>query len=191
MRRLSMKSGKSDRRMRNTSKFISLILRHNPQVIGISLDEHGWADVKELIDGINRTERHSLDMDTLDEIVRTDEKQRYSFNEDHSLIRANQGHSIPVDVELEEKIPPDILWHGTGQKYVSSIDVQGLIPKSRLYVHLSSDMETARKVGSRHGRPVIYQVECRKMTEDGYRFFLSANRVWLTKEVPVEYLKKL
>ena len=191
MRRLSMKSGKSDRRMRNTSKFISLILRHNPQVIGISLDEHGWADVKELIDGINRTEGHSLDMDTLDEIVRTDEKQRYSFNEDHSLIRANQGHSIPVDVELEEKIPPDILWHGTGQKYVSSIDVQGLIPKSRLYVHLSSDMETARKVGSRHGRPVIYQVECRKMTEDGYRFFLSANRVWLTKEVPVEYLKKL
>ena len=191
MRRLSMKSGKSDRRMRNTSKFISLILRHNPQVIGISLDEHGWADVKELIDGINRTEGHSLDMDTLDEIVRTDEKQRYSFNEDHSLIRANQGHSIPVDVELEEKNPPDILWHGTGQKGVSSIDVQGLIPKSRLYVHLSSDMETARKVGSRHGRPVIYQVECRKMTEDGYRFFLSANHVWLTKEVPEEYLKKL
>ena len=191
MRRLSMKSGKSDRRMRNTSKFISLILRHNPQVIGISLDEHGWADVKELIDGINRTEGHSLDMDTLEEIVRTDEKQRYSFSEDHTLIRANQGHSIPVDVELEEKNPPDILWHGTGQKYVSSIDVQGLVPKSRLYVHLSSDMETARKVGSRHGRPVIYQVECRKMTEDGYRFFLSANHVWLTKEVPVEYLKKL
>lgn len=191
MRRLSMKSGKSDRRMRNTSKFISLILRHNPQVIGISLDEHGWADVKELIDGINRTEGHSLNMDTLDEIVRTDEKQRYSFNEDHSLIRANQGHSIPVDVELEEKIPPDILWHGTGQKYVSSIDVRGLIPKSRLYVHLSSDMETARKVGSRHGRPVIYQVDCRKMAGDGYRFFLSANHVWLTKEVPVEYLKKL
>ena len=186
-----MKSGKSDRRMRNTSKFISLILRHNPQVIGISLDEHGWADVKELIDGINRTEGHSLNMDTLEEIVRTDEKQRYSFSEDHKLIRANQGHSIPVDVELEEKNPPDILWHGTGQKGVSSIDVQGLIPKSRLYVHLSSDMETARKVGSRHGRPVIYQVECRKMTEDGYRFFLSANHVWLTKEVPAEYLKKL
>ena len=191
MRRLSMKSGKSDRRMRNTSKFISLILRHNPQVIGISLDEHGWADVQDLIEGINRMEGHSLDMDTLEEIVRTDEKQRYSFSEDHTLIRANQGHSIPVDVELEEKNPPDILWHGTGQKYVSSIDVQGLIPKSRLYVHLSSDMETARKVGSRHGRPVIYQLECRKMTEDGYRFFLSANHVWLTKEVPEEYLKKL
>ena len=186
-----MKSGKSDRRMRNTSKFISLILRHNPQVIGISLDEHGWANVQDLIEGINRTEGHSLDMDTLEEIVRTDEKQRYSFSEDHKLIRANQGHSIPVDVELEEKTPPDILWHGIGQKDVSSIDVQGLIPKSRLYVHLSSDMETARKIGSRHGRPIIYQVDCRKMTEDGYRFFLSANQVWLTKEVPAEYLKKL
>ena len=119
-----MKSGRSDRRVKNTSKFISLILRHNPQVIGITLDEHGWADVKELIDGINRAEGHSLDMDSLEEIVRTDEKQRYSFNEDHTLIRANQGHSIPVDVELEEKAPPDTLWHGTGEKYVSSIDVQ-------------------------------------------------------------------
>ena len=186
-----MKSGKSVRRMRNTSKFISLILRHNPQVIGISLDEHGWADVQDLIEGINRTEGHSLDMDTLEEIVRTDEKQRYSFNEDHTLIRANQGHSIPVDVELEEKIPPDILWHGTGEKYVSSIDAQGLIPKSRLYVHLSSDLETARKVGSRHGKPIIYEIDCRGMAEDGYHFFLSANHVWLTKEVPVRYLKKL
>ena len=177
--------------MRSTSKFISLILRHKPEVIGITLDEHGWADVQALIDGVNATGRHHLTLEALEEIVRTDEKQRYAFNEDHTRIRANQGHSIPVDVELEEKNPPDILWHGIGQKDVSSIDVQGLIPKSRLYVHLSSDMETARKVGSRHGRPVIYQVECRKMTEDGYRFFLSANHVWLTKEVPAEYLKKL
>ena len=130
-------------------------------------------------------------MELLEEIVRTDEKQRYSFNEDHTLIRANQGHSIPVDVELEEKIPPDILWHGTGEKYVSSIDAQGLIPKSRLYVHLSSDLETARKVGSRHGKPIIYEIDCRGMAEDGYHFFLSANHVWLTKEVPVRYLKKL
>lgn len=91
-----MKSGKSDRRMKNTSRFISLILRHNPQVIGITLDEHGWADVQDLIEGINRTEGHSLNMDTLEEIVRTDEKQRYSFSEDHMLIRANQGHQIPV-----------------------------------------------------------------------------------------------
>ena len=124
------------------------------------------------------------------------------------MIRANQGHSIPVDVELEEKTPPDILWHGTGEKYVASIDAQGLIPKSRLYVHLSSDKETAKKVGSRHGRcrartasasssrtahgsgTVIYEIDCRQMAADGYRFFESANHVWLTKKVPVKYLKK-
>lgn len=186
-----MKNVSSDKRMRNTSKFISLILRHKPEVIGISLDEHGWADVEDLIAGVNRSEGHSLDVRTLEEIVRTDEKQRYSFNDDHTLIRANQGHSIPVDVELEEKTPPDVLWHGTGEKYVSSIDAQGLIPKSRLYVHLSVDVETAKKVGSRHGKPVIYQVDCRKMTEDGILFYQSANKVWLTKAVPVEYLSKM
>ena len=186
-----MKNGKSDKQLKNTSKFISLVLRHKPETIGIALDEHGWADVSELINGINRSEGHTLDMGLLEEIVRTDEKQRYSFNEEHTLIRANQGHSIPVDVELEEKIPPDILWHGTGEKYVSSIDAQGLISKSRLYVHLSSDMETARKVGSRHGKPVIYEIDCRGMAKDGYHFFLSANHIWLTKEVPVRYLKKL
>ena len=174
----------------NTSRFISLILRHKPETIGITLDEHGWADVQELIDGINHSGGHFLDMDGLEEIVRSDEKQRYSFNEDHTLIRANQGHSIPVDVELEEKTPPDVLWHGTGEKYVDSIDVQGLIPKSRLYVHLSSDVGTAMKVGSRHGRPVIYEIDCKQMSQDGYRFFESANHVWLTREVPVKYLKK-
>ena len=185
-----MSNGRSDR-TKNTSKFISLILRHKPETIGITLDEHGWADVQELIDGVNQSEGHALDREILEEIVRSDEKQRYSFNEDHTLIRANQGHSVPVDVELEEKIPPDILWHGTGEKYVLSIDAQGLIPKSRLYVHLSSDIETAKKVGSRHGRPVIYEINCRQMAADGYRFYESANHVWLTKEVPVRYLKKL
>ena len=185
-----MRNGRSGKQIKNTSKFISLILRHKPETIDITLDEHGWADVRELIDGVNKAGGHSLDVETLEEIVRTDEKQRYSFSEDHTLIRANQGHSIPVDVELEEKTPPDILWHGTGEKYVPSIDRQGLLPKSRLYVHLSSDAETAKAVGSRHGRPVIYTVDCRKMAEDGYRFFLSANGVWLTKAVPPEYLGK-
>ncbi len=178
------------RSLKNTSKFISLILRHKPETIGITLDEHGWADVRDLIHGINAAGGHHLDMELLEEIVRTDEKQRYSFNEDRTLIRANQGHSIPVDVELEEKTPPAVLYHGTGEKYVSSIDKQGLIPKSRLYVHLSPDVETAVKVGSRHGRPVIYTVDCAAMAAEGYKFFLSANHVWLTKEVPFRYLKK-
>ena len=174
---------------KETSKFISLILRHRPEAAGIVLDEHGWADVQELISGVNNSEGHTLDMETLEEIVRTDEKQRYSFNEDHTLIRANQGHSIPVDVELEEKVPPAVLYHGTGEKYVPSINAQGLLPKGRLYVHLSPDVETARKVGSRHGKPVIYTIDCAGMAADGYKFYLSANKVWLTKKVPVRYLK--
>lgn len=170
------------------SKYISLILRHKPEVIGITLDEHGWANVDELIHGISKTNQFNMDM--LEEIVATDNKQRYSFNEDHTLIRANQGHSIPVDVELEECIPPEILYHGTGEKYMGSIDAQGLIPKSRLYVHLSPDRETAVKVGQRHGKPVIYIVSSGDMQRDGFKFYKSVNGVWLTKEVPVKYLRK-
>ena len=170
------------------SRFMSLILRHKPDTIGISLDEHGWANVEELIEGISKTT--DFNMEILEEIVRTDNKQRYSFNDDKTLIRANQGHSIPVDVELEEVEPPEILWHGTGEKYVSSIDVQGLIPKSRLYVHLSPDELTAKTVGRRHGKPVIYLVNAQDMFKTGYKFYLSKNGVWLTKEVPVCFLNK-
>lgn len=170
------------------SKYISLILRHKPETIGISLDEHGWADVQELIDGIQKTT--AFDMSMLEKIVAEDEKQRYSFNEDKTLIRANQGHSIPVDVELERKDPPAILWHGTGEKFTTYIDAEGLIPKSRLYVHLSSDQGTAKKVGARHDKPIIYQVDAKAMSSDGFDFYLSANGVWLTKAVPVRYLKK-
>lgn len=175
--------------LKNTSKYLSLILRHKPETMGIALDEHGWANVDELIAGIAKT--HDCSMEILEEIVRTDEKQRYSFNEDKTLIRANQGHSIPVDVELEEALPPEELWHGTGEKYTASIDVQGLIPKSRLYVHLSKDRDTAVKVGSRHGKPVLYIVKSGEMSRDGFPFYLSKNGVWLTKEVPVKYLEKI
>ena len=171
-----------------TSKFISLILRHKPDAIGITLDEHGWANVDELIEGI--ASRQPFDMATLEEIVATDEKQRYSFSEDKTLIRANQGHSIPVDVELKQAPPPQYLYHGTGEKYVSSIESQGLVPKSRLYVHLSADTDTAHKVGARHGKPVIYRVAAQAMAQDGYAFYLSQNGVWLTKEVPVKYLQQ-
>ena len=165
-----------------TSKFISLILRHKPEEIGITLDEHGWANVKELLAGLN------IDMTTLEQIVSTDDKQRYSFNEDKTLIRANQGHSIPVDVELKETQPPEILWHGTGVKYECGIFNSGLMPKSRLYVHLSSDVETAVKVGARHGEVLLLRVDAKHMYQDGYKFYLSKNGVWLTKYVPIEYL---
>jgi putative RNA 2'-phosphotransferase len=170
----------------DTSKYIALILRHKPDAIGITLDEHGWANVDELIAGIAKTQDFNMDM--LEQIVAEDEKQRYSFNEDKTLIRANQGHSIPVDVELKEVEPPVILYHGTGEKYVKSIDEQGLIPKSRLYVHLSADRETALKVGQRHGRPVVYQVRSGDMFKDGFVFCCSVNGVWLTKYVPNQYL---
>ena len=170
------------------SKFLSLILRHHPETVGITLDPHGWADVDELILKVNQAGRYALDKVLLEEIVRTDNKQRYSFNGDHSRIRANQGHSIQVDVELEEKIPPAVLYHGTGEKSVNSILQQGVLPRSRLYVHLSGDAETARKVGQRHGKPVIYSVDAAAMHADGYIFYRSVNGVWLTKEVPAKYL---
>ena len=173
----------------DASRFLCFILRHKPESIGISLNHHGWANVTDLIAGIQKTQPFS--MEQLEEIVRTDDKQRYSFNEDKTLIRANQGHSIPVDVELAEMQPPAVLYHGTGEKYVSSIDAQGLIPKSRLYVHLSADADTASAVGSRHGKPVVYLVDAKQMAQDGHRFFLSVNHVWLTKNVPVQYLSRL
>ena len=174
--------------LKKTSIFISLILRHKPETIGISLDQHGWANVDELINGINKTDDYHIDMGILEEIVRTDNKQRYSFNEDKTKIRANQGHSVNVDVELKEAEPPEQLFHGTGEKYVASIRKEGLIPKSRLYVHLSKDKETAEKVGARHGKPHIFFVHSGKMFRAGYKFYLSENGVWLTKSVPPEFL---
>ena len=175
--------------LNKTSRFISMILRHKPGVIGITLDEHGWANVSELVEGVNKV--HPLDMETLEEIVRTNEKQRFSFNEDKTKIRANQGHTIPVDVELDEKDPPEVLYHGTGEKYVESIDCTGLVPRQRLYVHLSTDKEMAAKVGQRHGKLVVYRVNSGQMAKEGFIFYLSVNGVWLTKAVPVQYLEKL
>ena len=173
-----------------TSKYLALILRHHPESAGIMLDRHGWADVGQLIEGISRT--RPFDMDMLEEIVRTDAKQRYSFSADHTRIRANQGHSIPVDVELEELPPPEYLLHGTSERFSASIEADGLRPQGRLYVHFSTDLETAKKVGARHGRPVaVYQVQSGRMARDGYTFYRAANGVWLTSSVPPVYLKRL
>ena len=169
------------------SVFISMILRHKPEEIGITLDEHGWADVGELIWGV--AERYpGFNMAVLEEIVRTDSKQRYSFNDDHTLIRANQGHSIPVDVELDIVEPPTYLYHGTGKKYVESIEKTGLIPKSRLYVHLSGDIYTAANVGMRHGTPYVYRIYSGEMHRKGFIFRKSKNCVWLVERVPREYM---
>lgn len=166
-----------------TSKYISLILRHKPETIGITLDEHGYANVNDLLNGLN------LNFQILEEIVKTDNKNRYSFNDDKTKIRANQGHSINVDVELIEKKPPDILYHGTATKYVSDINKYGLLPKSRLYVHLTDSIEVAKVTGVRHGELVIYEINAKKMYEKDIKFYLSVNNVWLTKKVEKEYIK--
>lgn len=172
------------------SVFISLILRHKPEEIGITLDKHGWANVKELIAGINNAGR-KIDMEALEEIVQTDNKGRYSFNEDKTLIRANQGHSIPVDIEFKEIIPPDILYHGTATKSLDGIKQHGIKSMSRLYVHLSKDLETAIKVGNRHGKCVVLVIDTKKMFGDGIKFYLSENGVLLTKYVDWKYVKEI
>lgn len=170
------------------SKYLSLVLRHNPAAAHITLDEHGWADVEELLAGMNAAGSR-IDRDILKEIVSTDNKQRYSFNQDETLIRANQGHSIPVDVELKEQEPPEFLYHGTADRFLGSIQKEGLKPMSRLYVHLSKDMETALKVGKRHGKPVVLKIHSKEMYRDGIQFYLSENGVWLTKKVDVKYFE--
>ena len=171
-----------------TSRYISMLLRHKPEAAGLTLDEHGWAETEELIRCVSKT--RYLDMTLLEEIVATDNKQRYSFSPDMTHIRANQGHSIPVDVELEEKAPAEYLWHGTGEKYVNSIRQSGLKSGNRLYVHLSEQRDTAVTVGSRHGKPFLFRVRSGLMHADGFTFYQSKNGVWLTKFVPVEYLEE-
>lgn len=174
--------------LKHTSVFLSLILRHNPGAANVTLDRHGWAEIDDLIHGVNSTGKYTLDRETLEYIVKTDNKQRYSISDDGKRIRANQGHSIRVDVELEEKQPPEFLYHGTAEKYRDSIMSDGLKPKSRLYVHLSKDKSTAVQVGRRHGKPVVLTVRAGDMYREGYRFYYSVNGVWLTKSVPVKYI---
>ncbi len=175
---------------KKVSKFISLALRHDPGAAGIKLDEHGWADVKELIRGVNDTGR-DLDLAMLKEIVRTNDKKRFAFNEDGTKIRANQGHSIRVDVELQAAAPPNVLYHGTATRFLGSIlgAGQGLRPGSRLYVHLSGDYDMAVKVGQRHGVPAVLKVDAGRMAKDGHVFYLSENGVWLVEKVSPEYLE--
>ena len=169
------------------SKLISLVLRHHPEKLGLTLDAHGWVDTKALIEAINAIQ--PFDMEHLERIVQTDNKQRYAFSPDKARIRANQGHSIPVDLELTPRTPPAVLWHGTGERFVNAIMREGLKPMGRQYVHLSSDADTAVKVGRRHGKPVLFTVDAARMASDGLLFYRSENGVWLTDGVPPQYLR--
>lgn len=177
-------------RKESMSKFISLVLRHQPEAAYIQLDGNGWADVGQLLDGMKKAGR-KINMAELEEIVRTDGKQRYSFNEDKTLIRANQGHSVLVDVGLKEQEPPAFLYHGTAVGFYERIKKQGIKPMSRLYVHLSKDIETAVNVGKRHGKPLVLKIHSGDMYQNGISFYLSENGVWLTRKVEPEYFEQI
>lgn len=168
-------------------KFLCLILRHKPNLIGITLDQNGWANTQELIDALNKTNK-KISIEQLVSIVNTDNKNRFSFNEDKSKIRANQGHSIPVDLGLIELVPPAILYHGTSERYINSIKQEGIHKRTRQYVHLSTDIEKAIAVGKRHGNPIVLKINTEQMFLDGYKFYLSENGVWLTDNVPYQYV---
>lgn len=169
------------------SKFLSLVLRHQPELINLNMDEQGWVSVRELTEKCATKGVH-FTFDELKYVVDTNDKKRFKFNDDFTKIRASQGHSIKIDLGLELKYPPEFLYHGTGEKSVNSIKINGLKKMNRQHVHLSKDKETATKVGQRHGTPYIFTVRAGDMSRDGFKFFLSDNGVWLTDHVPAKYL---
>lgn len=174
----------SEKEVIKKGKHLAFLLRHDKEGFEKGLiDKNGWRNVDELI------KSHQYTKELLKEIVETNNKQRYEFNKDESKIRARQGHSINVDVELKEEMPPDVLYHGTSTKYLGSIYEKGILKGSRLYVHLSSDINTANNVGKRHGgKTVILKINSKKMYEDGIKFFISNNNVWLTDFIGSRYI---
>ena len=169
------------------SKFLSLVLRHKPEEIGIRLNDGGWVEIAQLLTACGR---HGVDLTSgdLSEVVATNDKQRFAISDDGLSIRASQGHSIEVDLGYEPAVPPDVLYHGTAERFLSSIQQKGLVNGNRQHVHLSTNVETARKVGGRHGKPLVVTVNAARMCEDQFAFYLSANSVWLTESVPPSYL---
>ena len=175
------------RNLKSISKFMSLILRHDPGRVGIELDNEGWVEVAVLIDAMNKAGK-SVDLALIQEVVTSNDKQRFTFSEDGSRIRANQGHSVSIDLKLEPQVPPEFLYHGTATKNLDSINENGLDKCKRQHVHLSADKVTATKVGQRHGKVLILNIRSGDMFRAGFEFFLSKNGVWLTDRVPVEYI---
>ncbi len=186
---LLKRNNKMSKDITKTSKFLSLLLRHQPETIGLTLDECGWANIEELI-SLSNQNKHRLDAQLIQRVVGTNNKQRFSISDDGRFIRANQGHSITVDLELEAKQPPEILFHGTATRFIDSIFEQGLTKRNRQHVHLSSERETATNVGKRHGKPAILCIQAEQMHNNGYEFFLSKNKVWLTEHVPIKFIER-
>jgi putative RNA 2'-phosphotransferase len=180
----------STKQLTSISKFISLVLRHKPEAIGLTLDPFGWAGTTELIDKMNSNGK-AITFQILEYVVATNSKKRFAFNNDKTKIRASQGHSLEVDLQLQPVKPPVQLFHGTSVQSVSSILKTGLERRGRQHIHLSPDKETAMSVGRRHGTPAVLLVDAAKMEEDGFAFYLSENKVWLTESVPAKYLRLL
>lgn len=170
------------------SKFLSLVLRHKPETIGITLDENGWVSITTLIEKLS-TANMTIDLEILKHVVDTNAKKRFAFNDTFDKIRASQGHSVAIELGYEPQVPPEVLYHGTAAQHIDSILSTGLNKGSRHQVHLSTDTTTAINVGKRHGKPVVLEIAAKQMHEDGYAFFVSENNVWLTDNIPVEYIK--
>ena len=170
-------------------KYISMLLRHHPEEAGIVLDEHGWTDVDELIEKVNP--KYPLTRQLLDRLVFCADKRRYEYSDDKKSIRAVHGHSVKVDLGYEQSVPPDILYHGTAEKFRNSIEQNGLLKMGRQYVHLSDNIAQAKDVGSRHGKLLLYAVKAGAMLKSEMVFYRSASGVWLTDHVPTEYLEEI
>lgn len=177
-----------EKQQTHISKFLSLVLRHKPETIGIQLNQNGWVDISELIEKSNKY-GVQFDRETLNHIVATNSKKRFAFHDTLDMIRASQGHSIAIELAYTNQKPPEILFHGTSKKSVQSILEKGIERQNRQHVHLSSDIETAIMVGQRHGKPIVFEVLAGQMYKDGFQFFISDNGVWLTDNVPTKYLK--
>ena len=175
--------------LKTKSKFMSLVLRHKPEAAGVSLDENGWCQIQDLLNGAESA-GVSISSDELKEIVETNEKNRFRIDDEGLRIRANQGHSIKVELSLIETEPPRVLYHGTTIRFEESILKSGLKKMKRHHVHLSSDITTAKAVGMRHGKILILEIDSERMRNDGYKFYLSENGVWLVDQVPIQYIKK-
>lgn len=173
--------------LKQISKILSLVVRHQPEYLDIKLDNSGWADVTEIIAAMNR-KGILVNQTIIEEVVKLNDKQRFVLNSDHSLIRANQGHSVEVDLELKPVVPSDELFHGTTDKFIDSIFASGLQKQDRHHVHLCENIQTAIAVGSRRGKPVLIKIDAATMYREGFSFYVSPNGVWLTDEVPADYL---
>ncbi|MEO0826276.1 MAG: RNA 2'-phosphotransferase [Cyanobacteria bacterium J06635_15] len=180
----------SDKRLIKISKYLSYYLRHQPKALGLTLGKGGWVDVTALLKAA-AADGFPISPLELETAVATNDKQRFAFDDSGMRIRANQGHSTPIDLDLAPQMPPDLLYHGTGAQFVPAILNTGLKKMARHHVHLSADPETAYKVGSRHGKPVIFQISTAAMVESGFTFYCSANGVWLVEHVPPDYLEAI